>query len=258
MRIPLGERLSGWVAANRQTISNSDPVLDLGDAARAHSLALRSCISTPLVVDRELIGVLTLYSGERNAFNEDHKRIIEVVGREIARAFKRASGSNASSEKDQVTGLPNLTQLEEFIESTGIELANKPSRLTLLFIDVDGLKRINDSYGRPAGDEALRHVTHHSMASLNSADTLFRYVNDEFVALLHESTAELGRRVAKSIQQNVRANPVRLKTSVSIDVEVSVTVVTAPEDGRSLGDLISNARQLAAGNSTKQDGQTVH
>src|SRR2546425_6305939 len=83
MRIALGQRLSGWVAANRQTISNSDPILDLGDAARAHSLRLRSCISTPLLSEDELVGVLSLYAPEANAFNDDHRRIIEVVARQI-------------------------------------------------------------------------------------------------------------------------------------------------------------------------------
>jgi diguanylate cyclase (GGDEF)-like protein len=258
MRIPLGERLSGWVAANRQTISNSDPVLDLGDAARSHSLSLRSCISTPLVVGDELIGVLTLYSGEPNAFNEDHKRVIEVVGREIARAFKRVTTSSATGERDQLTGLPNLQQLEQFIGAMGIEGVTKALRLTLLFIDLSGLKTINDSHGRAVSDEALRHVTHQTMTSLQPADILFRYGNDAFVALLHDSGAELSRRTAKAIQQNVRANPLRSKVGISIEVLVSVSIVTAPDDGRSLEHLLSVARRRAAGNPADKDGQTVH
>ena len=72
LRIPRGERLSGWVAANKQTIVNADPVLDLGDMARSLRPRLRSCISTPLVSDQDLIGVLTLYSVDSDAFNEDH------------------------------------------------------------------------------------------------------------------------------------------------------------------------------------------
>ena len=258
MRIPLGERLSGWVAANRQTISNSDPVLDLGDAARSHSLALRSCISTALVVGDELIGVLTLYSGEPNAFNEDHKRVIEVVGREIARAFKRATASSGTGETDQLTGLPNLQQLEQFADAMGIEAITKALRLTLLFIDLSGLKMINDSHGRSVGDEVLRHVTHQTVASLQPADILFRYGNDAFVVLLHDSSTEMGRRTAKAIQQSVRANPLRSKAGISVDVVVSVSIVTAPDDGRSLGNLLSVARRRAVGNSADQDGQTVH
>ena len=258
MRIPLGERLSGWVAANRQTISNSDPVLDLGDAARSHSLALKSCISTPLVVDGELIGVLTLYSGELNAFNEDHKRVIEVVGREIARGFKRVTTSRGTSQRDQLSGLPNFQQLEQFIDAMGIEGVTKALRLTLLFIDIAGLKAISDSHERSVRDEVVRHVTHHTMESLQPADILFSYGNDAFVVLVHDGTADLSRRLAKTIQQNVSASPLRLKTGISISVEVSVSVVAAPDDGRSVESLIATARRRAAANSAEQDGHTVH
>jgi len=94
MRIVLGQRLSGWVAANRQTISNSDASLDL-DLERSNPLRLRSCLSTPLVFDDELIGVLSLYSGEPNGFNDDHRRIIEAVARQAAPALKSAAGLTA-------------------------------------------------------------------------------------------------------------------------------------------------------------------
>ena len=57
LRIGLGQRLSGWVAANRQSIRNSDPVLDLGEAARAIAPRPRSCLSAPLLIDKELVGV---------------------------------------------------------------------------------------------------------------------------------------------------------------------------------------------------------
>src|SRR4029077_8806584 len=108
--IVLGQRLSGWVAANRQTISNSDATLDLGDAAISDALRLRSCISTPLVFDDELVGVLSLYSAKLEGFNDDHKRIIEAVGRQIAPTLKTAAGFEGASRHDPLTGLPNLKQ----------------------------------------------------------------------------------------------------------------------------------------------------
>jgi putative nucleotidyltransferase with HDIG domain len=104
MRVPLGQRLSGWVAANRETIVNSDPALDLGEAARSHSLALKSCISTPLLADEELVGVLALYSREPNAFSEVHQRVIEVVSHEIAHTFIRAIEFDESLRRDAVRG----------------------------------------------------------------------------------------------------------------------------------------------------------
>jgi putative nucleotidyltransferase with HDIG domain len=87
LRIPLGQRLSGWVGANRKTIVNSDPVLDLGDVAHSVTPRLRSCLSTSLTSDSQLIGVLTLYSESPDGFNEDHGRVIELVARQIAPAL---------------------------------------------------------------------------------------------------------------------------------------------------------------------------
>ena len=212
MRIPLGERLSGWVAANRQTISNSDPVLDLGDAARAHSLALRSCISTPLVVDGELIGVLTLYSGEPNAFNEDHRRIIEVVGREIARAFERATTSKIPQDREHLAGLPNLKQLEQFIDAMGIEGVTRAKRLTLLYLDIARIKDIYESHGRSIGDDAVRHVTTQAIALLQPSDILFSVREQR----LRRVTARQLARVTSSTPEGNSASISRESVSTEI------------------------------------------
>jgi len=102
LRIALGQRLSGWVAANRQTISNSDATLDLGEAAAAQSPRLRSCLSTPLILDAELIGVLTVYSAQVRAFSEDHTRIIEAIAKQVSITFKSVSEFDDSSHRDSL------------------------------------------------------------------------------------------------------------------------------------------------------------
>ena len=84
IRVPLGQRLSGWVAANRQTILNSDAVLDLGDIARGAEPRLRSCLSTALLSDDDLFGVLTLYSSDAQGFTENHGRRLEAVSHQVA------------------------------------------------------------------------------------------------------------------------------------------------------------------------------
>jgi putative nucleotidyltransferase with HDIG domain len=83
LRIPLGQRLSGWVAVNRQTIMNSEAVLDLGDVARA--AGLRVCLSTPLISKDHILGVLTLYSTAADGFTDNDRSAIELfVQRTIA------------------------------------------------------------------------------------------------------------------------------------------------------------------------------
>jgi putative nucleotidyltransferase with HDIG domain len=111
MRIPIGQHLSGWVGANRQTIMNSDPVLDLGDLARAIQPRLRNCLSSALLSGEDLVGVLTLYSAFVNPFNENHRRVIEVVARQAAEALRRGREHGPASARDALTGLRKGDQL---------------------------------------------------------------------------------------------------------------------------------------------------
>ena len=82
-RSSLGRGISGWVAAHRYTISNSDPILDSEALGDTFPYPPRSCLSTPLLHDGSLVGVITLYSKTANAFVSEHEQIV----RRFARAF---------------------------------------------------------------------------------------------------------------------------------------------------------------------------
>jgi GAF domain-containing protein len=90
--IRVGERLTGWVAANRQLIRNSDASLDVGDRAASMGVSLKSCLSVPLLDGGKLAGVLSLYSSERDAFSEDQGRVIQMVAPHIASAVLARRG----------------------------------------------------------------------------------------------------------------------------------------------------------------------
>jgi diguanylate cyclase (GGDEF)-like protein len=238
----LGQRLSGWVGANRQTISNSDATLDLGDVAKAPSVRVRTCLSTALLVEDELVGVLSLYSSEPNGFSEDHKRIIEAVARQIAHTFKSATEFDSFSRRDSLTGLPNLDQLEHLLDATAAQPMMQRSAVTLLFIDIVGLKEINSVHGRSVGDEALRHVVRHTTAGLRVADILFRYGSDEFVALVNDTAPDVANTIAGRIVESVHTNRLPLPGNAAIQIDVCVTEVSSPRDGNSLAKLIDTAR----------------
>ena len=125
LRIKLGERLTGWVGANRRTIANSDPILDLGEAIQSLNPTPRSCLSTPLVDHRSLVGVLSLYSPTKDAFTEDHTRIAEAVARQVSQTVLEARQfdvDRASSPKDPMTGLPNVEHLRRlFAVATAVK-----------------------------------------------------------------------------------------------------------------------------------------
>jgi len=257
MRIAIGQRLSGWVAAHRQTISNSDPTLDLGEAARFRSLGLKSCISTALVADDErLVGVLTLYSNEANAFNDDHRRVIEVVPRQIAHTFRRAVEFDESPRRDQLTGLPSEKQLESFVQSSLDE--SNSAEFALLLIDIDDLKGINVAYGRGAGDDVIRHVVQQTRHGLRMADILFRSSSDELVAYLNATDRETAHLVAVRIRDRISREPLLLRPGSTLVVHATVTAVHAPHDGRSLDELLAAARRRVRTATADSEGASVH
>ena len=102
LRIPLGHSLSGWVGSNRSTICNSDPTLDFGERISEFTPALHSCLSSPLVADNELVGVLSLYAPARGAFSEDHHRVIETISTLASQVLHDTAGSDAGSSVELV------------------------------------------------------------------------------------------------------------------------------------------------------------
>jgi len=250
IRVPLGQRLSGWVAANRQTIMNSDPTLDLGEVARCVTPRLRSCLSTPMTAGDSLVGVLTLYSCTVDSFTEDHRRIAEAVARQIGPTFKSAAEFDKSVRRDPLTGLPTVRQLEQLVESTG---AGETSRASLLLIEIVGFKQIALVHGRTIADEVLRSVVSHARAGLRVADILFRSANDAFVALLNDTDFETATVVASRTRESIRGQTYPTGVGM-INVDATITCVCAPQDGQSLRDLIATARLRHVA----QWGATIH
>jgi diguanylate cyclase (GGDEF)-like protein/putative nucleotidyltransferase with HDIG domain len=245
LRIPRGQRLTGWVAANKQTILNSDPVLDLGEAARSLRPRLRSCLSSPLTIGPSLVGVLSVYSTDRNAFTEDHRRILEVISRQVSQAVKNASEfehDRAENFHDQLTGLPNLQHLERFVAA---EMATASGRnaLSIVFVDVDSLSSINRRFGWSTGDQILAFVAESIRRVLRGADVLFRYGNDEFVVLLAQTERPVAETIAARISERVRTHSASLQIAEIAEVRLRLGVATAPEDGTDLEALVRAARQ---------------
>ena len=241
MRVSIGQRLTGWVGANRQTIVNSDPVLDLGEVARRVHPRLRNCLSSPLLSGDTLVGVLTLYSAGSDTFNEDHRRIIEVVTHQVADAFKRVTQCHPRASRELLTGLPSLDQPWQL--ATNGETGD--STLTLLLMDVLGLREVNAVYGRAAGDEVLRHVAQAIGTEVHVPDVVFRYGGSKFLALLGSGGSHAAEHLAQRIRNNVSSCELTGCPGVTVSVQLAVKTVSTPRDGRSLSDLLVAARIAA-------------
>jgi putative nucleotidyltransferase with HDIG domain len=95
LMIPVGQRLTGWVAANQSTIVNSDAALDLGNLTMKLTPAPHGCLSTAIHAGPELVGVLTIYSTSSDPFSEAHVTIVEAIASRLSRLVQRARGPAA-------------------------------------------------------------------------------------------------------------------------------------------------------------------
>ena len=255
LRIPRGQRLSGWVAANRQTIRNSDPVLDFGESARAMTPRPRSCLSTPLLTKDELVGVLTLYSSNRDGFSPEHERVLEVVARQVTPVLKLAKDfakEKASSHRDELTGLPNSEQFWRFARSAQQAGATAIAPAALLLIDVDNLNRINVDFGQRVGDSVLNHVVEVTKRSLRTTDVLFRHEDDQFVAVLLHTSEATAASIADHLSNAVAAPQAKLP----LEFTVSIAVAAAPKDAALFEDLLEVAKQRLRSDRTGGPGSS--
>lgn len=256
MRIALGQRLSGWVAANRQTIVNSDPTLDLGDVARSANPRLRSCLSTPLIVGDELVGVLALYSSTVDGFTDDHRRIVEAVAKQMADVFQGAPPFETATRRDETLELPSIAQLEHF-ENIGSRELISQGQSALLFVGIINLGEINVRCGIQVGREVVQHVVSEIRARLRPIDVLFSHGSAEFVVLLNDATPNVAQTLARDIRHSVQERRFGNRTGIVLSADIVVTVACSPGDGESLSKLLDVARRDWPQRSTP-DGPSVH
>ena len=234
VRIEMGQRLSGWVAAHRQTIINSDPVLDLGEVARALRPPLRSCLSTPLLADGNLVGVLTVYSTHRDAFSEEHRRRVEVIARLVSETVQKTVDFRDQTElHDQMAGLPNRQHLERLIASELRRASAEPCSILLVEMDT--------AVSTPAArNTTIAHVLAVVRGVLRSPDLLFRDEGERFIVLLPQTDAPeadvLGRRIGSELSAGRGGDELR-----GVVVPIRIGLATAPNDGATLLDLLRSA-----------------
>jgi putative nucleotidyltransferase with HDIG domain len=115
MQVGMGERLTGWVAAQRQAILNSDAALDIGDRVDAVSPRLMTCMSVPIIAGDTLVAVLSLYASSSDTFDEDRGRLVQMVAPQIASAMQAAASRG-------VTAAPEQRPVADKLATTGLRL----------------------------------------------------------------------------------------------------------------------------------------
>ncbi|KQU89726.1 diguanylate cyclase [Variovorax sp. Root318D1] len=142
---------------------------------------------------------------------------------------------------DALTGLPNRALLEDRLKQA-ISYADRYGRLmTVVFINLDGFKLVNDSLGRKAGDELLKVMAARMSKCLRSVDTVVRTGGDEFVIVLYDRPGQ-GTEITPALQRLLEAiaRPVQIRGQ-AVEVTASMGVATYPADGADADALVMNA-----------------
>ncbi len=141
---------------------------------------------------------------------------------------------------DPLTSLPNRQVFDDRLKLALAQAARHGRRFAVMFIDLDGFKRINDTYGHEAGDDVLRQVAQRLQASVRAEDTVSRRSGDEFLCLIVEpgSQRALAAFVARIFARVCEAMEV---DSLRLTIEPSIGVAVYPDNGRSAEALLLHA-----------------
>jgi len=233
LRIPLGEGLSGWVAHNNKPIVNGNPSVEpgyLNDPSKFSSL--RSALAVPLQGESDVVAVLALYRTRQDAFTQDDLRIVlsasSKLGVTIDNALKFREAEDSAT-TDFLTGLPNIRSLYRHLEGELSRCRRSNDPLTVLVLDLDGFKQVNDRFGHIEGNNLLRMFAGALKDTCREYDYAARIGGDEFVivapGLPPEAVEEIGERLQKM------ATDVGTAVCGQTVLAVSVGTASYPADG---------------------------
>jgi diguanylate cyclase (GGDEF)-like protein/putative nucleotidyltransferase with HDIG domain len=188
LEIPLGQGLSGWVAENQKPIINGNPSVESGYLNNPSKCStLQSGLAVPLEGLNGVVGVLSLYRGDRDAFMRDHLRILQAVSPKLAQSIENAlkyRQVERSATTDALTGLPNARSLFLHLNSELARCKRQSVALAVLVCDLNGFKQVNDRFGHLEGDKVLRLIARDFRATCRPYDYAARMGGDEFVLIL--------------------------------------------------------------------------
>lgn len=144
------------------------------------------------------------------------------------------------SETDVLTGLYNMRGFSLIMDRAFAQAVRYSRPISVLMIDSDNLKAVNDEHGHDAGNELLCLIAKGIKGRLRSTDVPARYGGDEFVVLLPETGAVGTRDVAERIRETIGRTPLELRDT-NVSITVSIGVATYPDDGRGMDTIMQRA-----------------
>jgi diguanylate cyclase (GGDEF)-like protein len=208
--------------------------------------AMNSLIDTPILVSKQVKGIIHLDSPLENAFDEQVLHFVELMAQEMSIALVQSSlykRVKTLTVRDDLTGCLNRRKLDEDIEEEIARAKRYEKELSLLLVDIGWLKNYNESYGQAKGSELLKKMIDSFRGVVRVVDKLYRYGGKEFAIVLPETGKQKALFVAKRLQKIIEeqqeaenaGNRSKEKTTVNMGI------ACYPSDGNSKDELLRSA-----------------
>jgi diguanylate cyclase (GGDEF)-like protein/PAS domain S-box-containing protein len=206
---------------------------------------LRACWSAPILSHQDkVLGTFAMYYREVREPTIAERQLVGIASRIAGIAIERKLAEDRihyMAHHDPLTGLPNRSLLDDRVEQAMLYAQRYGRQLTVMFIDLDNFKLINDSLGHNAGDELLKTVAQRMVQSVRSTDTVLRLGGDEFVIVLLDQ-GDNASAVSSPLQKihDAIAQPMTL-AGKEVQVTCSMGLAAYPDDGTDSDTLLMHA-----------------
>jgi len=239
---PGTEALFKWEPRSWSEIALKLPAC--ADGRGAHGEELMSLLPCRLMFEGRLIGGLVIYHSVPAAFTDEHRRVLGRVSEQAAAVIfnsTRFEQTQHESHTDPLTGLSNRRSLDRQFETGLAHAMRTHGSISVVVLDMDRLKEINDTYGHEAGDRALRAIGGVLKSTVRQNDLCARFAGDEFVVVLWDCSPEHEARRVQELQTAVGAHPFEPRPGVRVSLSISGGPARFPIDGSTFDELLAAA-----------------
>lgn len=206
-----------------------------------------SMIACPLYLSRSDLGIIIAWQkgkAESMAFSQEQVELLKIVSDFAAVAIQNAHNFRRIQEltiRDDLTGLANFRQMQSVIKQEFIRSQRYHKSFSLVFIDLDHFKKVNDEHGHLIGSAVLVEVAELILQQIRKVDIAARYGGDEFVVLLPETQKDAGFLIAERIRSAIEAHVFQTEKGLALKLTASLGVAAFPEDASQSEEILSLA-----------------
>ena len=232
----------GWVARNRRPLLVADVHAD-GRYFEAFPMT-KSELAVPILFDEQVLGVINVESTQVAFFDDEDRQLIEVVATYLAISLSNIRSREDLHEqavRDPLTGLFNRHYFNSIISSETNRSDRYDRPLSLMMLDIDGFRAVNNRMGHLQGDEILQRVARMIERNVRDADRVIRYGGDEFLVVMPETNGKgdaerVAARLRRDIRMILEGTPAE---ALGLSLGLSIGVYSrAPGDRKSMEEIL--------------------